>query len=280
MSALLSTKPFFNLLFNNNNISLRPIRKPLPSLLVSSSNPLSTTLRYSSSSLLSVAPVEAVLFDIDGTLCDSDPLHYYAFRDMLQEVGFNGGESITEEFFIQNISGKHNSELSRLLLPEWEFETAMKFMEDKEAYFRRLASKQLEPVDGLHKMLKWVDDLGLKRAAVTNAPKENAELLLSMLGLTDFFSMVVLGNDCDRAKPFPDPYLKALEGLQASPSHTFVFEDSVSGIKAGVAAGMPVVGIASRNPANLLLEAGAVFVIKDFNDPILWTALEETAKLT
>ncbi|XP_047334497.1 haloacid dehalogenase-like hydrolase domain-containing protein Sgpp isoform X2 [Impatiens glandulifera] len=278
MSALLSTKPFFNLLFNNNNISLRPIRKPLPSLLVSSSNPLSTTL--SSSSLLSVAPVEAVLFDIDGTLCDSDPLHYYAFRDMLQEVGFNGGESITEEFFIQNISGKHNSELSRLLLPEWEFETAMKFMEDKEAYFRRLASKQLEPVDGLHKMLKWVDDLGLKRAAVTNAPKENAELLLSMLGLTDFFSMVVLGNDCDRAKPFPDPYLKALEGLQASPSHTFVFEDSVSGIKAGVAAGMPVVGIASRNPANLLLEAGAVFVIKDFNDPILWTALEETAKLT
>ncbi|XP_047334498.1 haloacid dehalogenase-like hydrolase domain-containing protein Sgpp isoform X3 [Impatiens glandulifera] len=277
MSALLSTKPFFNLLFNNNNISLRPIRKPLPSLLVSSSNPLSTTL---SSSLLSVAPVEAVLFDIDGTLCDSDPLHYYAFRDMLQEVGFNGGESITEEFFIQNISGKHNSELSRLLLPEWEFETAMKFMEDKEAYFRRLASKQLEPVDGLHKMLKWVDDLGLKRAAVTNAPKENAELLLSMLGLTDFFSMVVLGNDCDRAKPFPDPYLKALEGLQASPSHTFVFEDSVSGIKAGVAAGMPVVGIASRNPANLLLEAGAVFVIKDFNDPILWTALEETAKLT
>lgn len=54
-----------------------------------------------------------------------------------QQVGFNGGVPISEEFFVQNISGKHNEELSRLLLPDWDLQRAMKFMDDKEALFRR-----------------------------------------------------------------------------------------------------------------------------------------------
>lgn len=79
-------------------------------------------------------------------------------------------------------------------------------------------------MNGLHKLCKWIEDRGLKRAAVGNAPRANAELMISMLGLTDFFQLVVLGCECDRAKPFPDPYLKAIKDLQVSPGHTFVFE--------------------------------------------------------
>ncbi|KAM7476208.1 hypothetical protein LguiB_023451 [Lonicera macranthoides] len=236
---------------------------------------LLTRFMCKSSSLSSVAPLEAILFDIDGTLCDSDPIHYYAFREMLQEIGFNGGEPISEEFFVVNISGKHNEELCGVLLPEWDFQKAMKFMDDKEAMFRRLAAEKAQPMKGLDKLCKWVEVRGLKRAAVTNAPKSNAELLISMLGLTDFFEIVILANECERAKPFPDPYLKALHALEVLPNHTFVFEDSVSGIKAGMAAGMPVVGMATRNPEKTLLNAGASFVIKDFDEPKLWSALEE-----
>ncbi|KAI8545542.1 hypothetical protein RHMOL_Rhmol07G0047800 [Rhododendron molle] len=254
-------------------------------------------LGSSSSSLSFLAPLEAILFDIDGTLCDSDPIHYLAFREMLQEIGFNGGAPITEEFFIQRISGKHNGQLCEVLLPDWDFPRAMKFMHDKEAFFRscclyqcqlfpylklqqqpppyRLAAENLQPMNGLNKLCKWIEDCGLKRAAVTNAPKSNAELLLSMLCLEDYFKTLVLAEECDRVKPFPDPYLKALVTLGVSNKHTFVFEDSVSGIKAGVGAGMPVVGLATRNPEELLLEAGAIFVIKDFDDPKLWSALKE-----
>lgn len=88
----------------------------------------------------------------------------------------------------------------------------------------RLVSKELKPIEGLHKLCKWVEDRGLKRAAVTNAPRLNAELMISMLGLTDFFQVVVVGSECERAKPFPDPYLKALKELKASAEHSFVFE--------------------------------------------------------
>ncbi|KAF1874846.1 hypothetical protein Lal_00007461 [Lupinus albus] len=245
------------------------------------------------SSLTKLAPLEAVLFDIDGTLCDSDPLHYYAFREMLQEViGFNGGVPITEEFFIDTVAGKHNDDIALALFPD-DLQRGLKFVDDKEALFRnlfealednpldelsRLAAEQVKPLSGLDKVRKWIEDRGLKRAAVTNAPRANAELMVSLLGLSDFFQAVIIGGECEHAKPHPDPYLKGLEALKASKDHTFVFEDSVSGIKAGVAAGMPVIGLATRNPEPLLMEAKPAFLIKDYDDPKLWAALEELDK--
>ncbi|MQM03896.1 hypothetical protein Taro_036679, partial [Colocasia esculenta] len=225
-------------------------------------------------SLAGIAPVEAVLFDIDGTLCDSDPIHCHAFREMLQEIGYNG-VPITEEFFVKHIAGKHNEDIARFLFPDWDEQKAMQFMDGKEAMYRRLVPEKLKPVNGLNQLCKWVKDRGLKRAAVTNAPRENAELMVSILGLSDFFELLVIGSECERAKPFPDPYLKAIKALGVSPMHTFVFEDSVSGIRAGVAAGMPVVGLTTGNPAESLLAAGATFLIRDYEDPKLWMALEE-----
>lgn len=88
----------------------------------------------------------------------------------------------------------------------------------------RLAVEQLKAVNGLYKVKKWIEDRGLKRAAVTNAPRPNAELMISKLGLSHFFDAVILGSDCDHAKPYPDPYLKALEILNVTKDHTFVFE--------------------------------------------------------
>ncbi|XP_062073776.1 haloacid dehalogenase-like hydrolase domain-containing protein Sgpp [Humulus lupulus] len=231
----------------------------------------------SKSSLSGLAPLEAVLFDVDGTLCDSDPLHHQAFREILLEIGYNRGVPIDNDFFIKNIAGKHNDDIARAIFPD-DFERGLKLTVDKEVVFRRLASEQLKPVDGLHKVKKWIEDRGLKRAAVTNAPRPNAELMISLLGLSDFFEVLILGDECDHAKPHPEPYLKALEALKASKNHTFVFEDSVSGIKAGVAAGMPVVGITTRNPEQLLMEAEPTFTIKDFADPKLWEALDELDK--
>ncbi|KAK4262497.1 hypothetical protein QN277_028052 [Acacia crassicarpa] len=231
----------------------------------------------SNSSLARLAPVEAVLFDIDGTICDSDPLHYYAYRELLQEIGFNGGNPITEEFFIETIAGKHNDDTALALFPG-DLQRGLKFVDDKEAMFRKLAAQQLKPLNGLYKVTKWVEERGLKRAAVTNAPRENAELMISILGLTDFFQAVIIGSECEHAKPYPDPYLKGLEAVKASKDHTLVFEDSVSGIKAGVAAGMPVVGLATRNPEQLLWEAKPTMVIKDYDEPKLWAALEELEK--
>ncbi|XP_002464901.2 haloacid dehalogenase-like hydrolase domain-containing protein Sgpp isoform X2 [Sorghum bicolor] len=227
------------------------------------------------SSLTKLAPLEAILFDIDGTLCDSDPIHFCAFRELLQQIGFNDGVPITEEFYSATISGGHNDDLARALFPDMDHQKAMQFMDDKEALFRKLAPGQLKALDGLHELCRWIEGRNLKRAAVTNAPRANAELMLSLLGLTDFFPVLVIGSECDRAKPFPDTYLKALQLIDASPEHTFIFEDSASGVRAGVAAGVPVVGLTTRNPGMVLKDAGASLLAKDFQDPELLSVLQE-----
>uniref|UniRef100_A0A0E0IJD0 Uncharacterized protein n=1 Tax=Oryza nivara TaxID=4536 RepID=A0A0E0IJD0_ORYNI len=157
--------------------------------------------------LASSVPIEAVLFDIDGTLCDSDPLHH---------IGYNNGVPIDEEFFINNIAGRSDVEAAQNLFPDWPLEKGLKFLEDKEAKYRSLAKERLEPVKGLAKVVQWVKDHGYKRAA-----------------------------------------------------------DSASGTRAGVAAGIPVVAVATRNPEKSLLDAGATLIIKDYEDPKLWSALEE-----
>ncbi|XP_043715337.1 haloacid dehalogenase-like hydrolase domain-containing protein Sgpp [Telopea speciosissima] len=267
--------PWFNRrdpFLKKNNLQRRNLLICRSSSQMAISSDSQTTERCS---LSRVAPLEAVLFDIDGTLCDSDPVHFLAFRELLLEIGYNGGVPIDEDFYVKNIAGMHNPDLCPILLPDWEFEKALKFMDDKEAMFRRLAPEKVKPVDGLHKLCKWIKDRGFKRAAVTNAPRPNAELMISLLGLSDFFDVLVIGSECERAKPFPDPYLKGLEALKVSSSHCFVFEDSASGIKAGVAAEMPVVGLSFRNPEHILNAAGATFLIKSYNDPKLWSALEE-----
>ncbi|WCJ20712.1 Haloacid dehalogenase-like hydrolase (HAD) superfamily protein [Euphorbia peplus] len=228
----------------------------------------------SEASLSHIAPLEAILFDVDGTLCDSDPLHYYVFREMLQEINFNDGVPITEQFFSERLSGKHNQDMALVLFPD-DTQQGMKFLDAKEEMFRRLAPEKLKAVKGLYEVKKWVEDNGLKRAAVTNAPRENAELMISTLGLTDFFDILIIGNECEHPKPHPAPYLKALKELKVSKDHTFVFEDSVSGIKAGVAAGLPVVGLTTGNPQHVLGEANPVIIIKDYSDKKLWTALED-----
>ena len=87
-----------------------------------------------------------------------------------------------------------------------------------------MAAEQLKPVQGLRNLCKWIEEHGLKRAAVTNAPRPNAELMITMLDLTNFFEILVIGNECDRAKPFPDPYIRALQALELSYEHGFVFE--------------------------------------------------------
>ena len=85
-----------------------------------------------------------------------------------------------------------------------------------------MAVEQLKPLNGLDKVRKWIENHGLKRAAVTKAPRANAELMISILVLSYFFDVVIIGGECEHVKPHPDPYLKGLEALKASKDHTFV----------------------------------------------------------
>ncbi len=205
-----------------------------------------------------------LLFDLDGTLAETDSLHLPTWVEALLPHGIE----VDEAFYRENISGRANAEIVGNLLPNLSAREGREIVETKEAGFRERAG-DLEPLPGLLDFLEGAKERGLRTALVTNAPEENVGAVLLALGLEDFFDAVVPAEEVRAAKPDPEPYRTALERLGADPEEALAFEDSVSGIASAVGAGIPTVGIASTQRPERLRQAGAFVVAEDFTDPDL-----------
>jgi HAD superfamily hydrolase (TIGR01509 family) len=206
----------------------------------------------------------ALLFDLDGTLAETDSLHLPTWVDALEPYGVE----VDEEFYKEKISGRSTGEIVRDLLPDLTDEEGRFIGDAKEASFRERAS-ELEPLPGLADFIKQGRERGIQIALVTNAPEENVEAILPALNLRDCFDVVVLADDVEAVKPDPAPYRAALKKTGVRAGDALAFEDSVSGISSSVAAGIPTVGIASTQDPDKLLGAGAFMTAKDFTDPQL-----------
>ena len=211
----------------------------------------------------------ALLFDLDGTIAETDSLHLPTWVDALQPYGVE----VDEEFYRDRISGRSTAEIVRELLPDLTDEQGRSIGEAKEASFRERAS-ELEPLPGLVDFVIQGRELGMRIALVTNAPEENVETILLALKLRDFFDVVVLADEVEAVKPDPAPYRAALEKISVPAEVALAFEDSVSGISSSVAAGIRTVGIASSQDPEKLLGAGAFVTAQDFTDPRLRTLIE------
>jgi HAD superfamily hydrolase (TIGR01509 family) len=206
----------------------------------------------------------ALLFDLDGTLAETDSLHLPTWVDALEPYGVE----VDEEFYRDRISGRSTAEIVRELLPELTDEQGRSIGDAKEASFRKRAF-QLDPLPGLEDFVERGRKRGMWIALVTNAPEENVEAILLALKLRDFFDTVVLADQVEAVKPDPAPYIAALEKTGVPAKEALAFEDSISGISSSVAAGIPTVGIASSQEPAKLLGAGAFMAARDFTDPQL-----------
>lgn len=211
----------------------------------------------------------ALMFDLDGTLAETDSLHWPTWVEVLRPHGIE----VDEEFYRERISGRNNSEIVKELLPALSDDEGRELFEAKEVAFRE-RTVDLEPLPGLLDFMELGRKLGLSILLVTNAPKENTEAILLALKLSDYFDAVVLSDEVGAVKPDPAPYRAALEKLDIEPGHALAFEDSISGIASAVGAGIPTVGIASTQKPEKLLEAGAFITAHDFTDPELKAFVE------
>jgi HAD superfamily hydrolase (TIGR01509 family) len=206
----------------------------------------------------------ALLFDLDGTLAETDSLHLPTWVDVLRPYGIE----IDEEFYRERISGRSNSKIVEDLLPDLSAKEGRDLADVKEASFRE-RSDELEPLPGLLDFMREAKDRGLSLALVTNAPEENVEAMLLALELSEFFDEVVLSDEVGTVKPDPAPYRAALDRLGVAPEEALAFEDSTSGIASSVGVGILTVGIASTQAPATLEDAGAFMVAADFADPEL-----------
>lgn len=209
-------------------------------------------------------PHDTLLFDLDGTLTDTDALHFEAYRRLLEPHGV----AITHDDYKARIMGATNAAIMTWLFPAKPESTHVALAEEKERLFRSMAG-DMTRTPGLSALLDWAAGLDIKTAVVTNAPRANAEMMLAALGLAARFPVLVIGDELPRGKPDPLPYATALERLGARAERALAFEDSRSGIAAARAAGIYTFGMTTGLDATSLQAAGASAAIRDFADPLL-----------
>ena len=204
----------------------------------------------------------ALLFDLDGTLLHTDPLHESVFADLFARHG----RDFDEGFYLRHIHGRQNLDIFAEYFPD---EDAQQMSDAKEAAFRARLGTSAAPMPGLPDLLTRAETEGWPVAVVTNAPRDNAEAMLDAIGLADRLPLRIIGDECARGKPDPAPYAAAMERLGADPGQCVAFEDSPSGLRSAHAAGAFVIGLRSSLEDAALRRAGAQATIADFTDPIL-----------
>ena len=203
-------------------------------------------------------PIRAVLFDFDGTLALSEDIHRRAFSEVL-------GFELTVDHWEQNCVGsnptalidRHLPQSPRTLGPD---ESAATLLEEKDAIFEAHVERgDLEELPGAAALVHRLRASGVRVAVVSSGSRRYIEKALKALGVDGDVEFVVAGDDPEVVehghKPHPFPYLCAIERLGLPPSQCLVFEDTLTGVRSGQAAGCPVVAIRSGITEHLPLLA-------------------------
>lgn len=207
----------------------------------------------------------ALIFDLDGVVVDSMPLHSLAWQLYLEQLGVSRQDVATQ------MHGRRNDEIVREFLgPDVPAEVIFEHGAAKERLFREMMGAKLTAtmVPGIAEFLSRTENVPV--ALATNAEPANVSFVLDGIGLRRWFRAVVDGSQVQRAKPAPDVYLAAAERLGIAPPNCIVFEDSPVGISAARAAGMRVVGILTHAESLDSVD----LAVPDFLDPKLdeWLA--------
>ncbi len=182
------------------------------------------------------------IFDCDGTLADTMPLHYRAWKRFVEE---NGGE-FPEALFYQ-LGGVPTGKIIEHLNERQGLKMDPQAGgERKEGYFMELIAEvqAIEPVLLIARQLRG----SVPMAVASGGYRKYVEHTLEAIGAKDWFDAIVCAEDYTRGKPFPDPFLEAARRLGVPPGDCVVFEDSPAGVEAAEAAGMACVFVPSAPP--------------------------------
>lgn len=212
---------------------------------------------------------DALLFDLDGTLVHSMPLHQAAWLRWFAE---RGQPLVEDRAFFASTAGRANAEILADMFPAHSPAEREQMSQQKEAYYREAALSQLEAVAGGLALLSRARQAGMKLAICTAAPPENIGVALQRFGLGALVDTITSPADGLRGKPHPDIFEAAAQRLQAAPGRCLVFEDAPLGVEAARRAGMPAVALTTTLEAEAFSPYGNLLAtVRDFTelDPAL-----------
>lgn len=202
-------------------------------------------------------PLEAIVFDFDGVLANTEPLHFLAFKQALVARGIDLDE---REYYDRYLGYDDHGVLGALSADRelgWTRAEVLDLVREKGVRFRSIIETQPVLIEGVReRLLAW--DGRVPMAIASGGLRDEIEWILRSAGLLGLFPVIVAAGETPNGKPAPDPYRAALECLGAAPSRSVAVEDSVWGIESARAAGMKVAAVTTSYPRERLTLADLV----------------------
>ena len=200
--------------------------------------------------------LQAIIFDLDGLMADSEPLAEWAWNQVLKQYGHKLDAQI-----LQSILGLRVIDSARDLCQHFHLPISPKEAAGaRDRLFLQAVPSQLQACPGLFALLEELETHGMPLGIATSGHKEYVELALQTLGIQERFRAIARGDEVERGKPDPEVYLLAASRLRVDPSECLVLEDAPLGVTAALAAGMLCVAVPNpRIPTSEFTAAHHVF---------------------
>ena len=204
--------------------------------------------------------LKAVIFDMDGVIVDSHPIHIRAWKRLLNSIGI-----VIQENDLDIVrDGTTKEEILRHFVIDISAHDICAYGELKDDLYRKEAT-ELRPVRGVKRLLNELRRTGITMAVASSGSSWRVHQTLSTMRLLDYFAVVVTGGECATGKSDPSIFLETAKRLQVGCEGVLVFEDSVPGTRSATAVDMKCIGIGEGARASALMAAGAERVLPDFS---------------
>jgi HAD superfamily hydrolase (TIGR01509 family) len=204
--------------------------------------------------------LQAVIFDLDGVIIDSEPIHARAKRIAFSRFGMEVPNEVYERFV-----GETDWNVVEYVVTHYGDDSLriQDVLDLKQSEFRSLIP-DMESIPGALEFIENARDAFEQLVLVTSATPLNEKLSLEQFGLDNTFDFTIYVDDVAHAKPHPEPYNRAIEKLALPAESCFIIEDSINGVTAAAASGAFVAGMQTSMSEEQLLDAGADIVFPDF----------------
>lgn len=197
--------------------------------------------------------LKGIIFDLDGVLVDTVPLHFKAWRKMFAEYG----KDFSFEEYKKKVNGIPRTDGVRAILPHLSSQELNEASSCKQNYFLEFLKKEgVKVYNSTVDFIKELKKQKIKVAVISSS--KNCRHILERAGLLELFDVIITGNDIKKGKPDPEIFLLACKKLNLNPQECVVFEDAYLGVKAAKNAGIKCVGIDRYNNPERLQDADIV----------------------